>query len=140
MEPLDGEVVVRAGDLELARSRCAVRILETASPPTVYLPPSDVRTDWLEPGRGRSLCEWKGAASYWSLAAGPDRINEVGWSYPNPSQAYGGLRGFISFYPARVECRIDGELVRPQGGGFYGGWVTDRIAGPWKGDPGTGGW
>jgi hypothetical protein len=42
--------------------------------------------------------------------------------------------------PAAAECRVDGELVRPQDGGFYGGWITDDVVGPFKGGPGTLGW
>jgi hypothetical protein len=38
------------------------------------------------------------------------------------------------------EARVAGEIVRPQPGGYYGGWVTNDIVGPFKGDPGTGGW
>ena len=37
-------------------------------------------------------------------------------------------------------CYVDGELVVPQPGGFYGGWITSRVAGPFKGIPGSRGW
>ena len=37
-------------------------------------------------------------------------------------------------------CTVDGEEVRPQAGGFYGGWITDRVSGPFKGEPGSWGW
>ena len=50
------------------------------------------------------------------------------------------IAGYLSFYPARLECFVAGERVRPQPGGFYGGWVTSEIVGPYKGSPGTGGW
>ena len=130
-------VVGDPGD-PLADTARAVRVLETASPPTFYLPPSDVRLDRLAVGSGTSRCEWKGAARYWTLSE--PRGEPVGWDYPDPFPEYASLAGWIAFYPGRVPCWVDGELVRPQGGGFYGGWVTNDIVGPFKGDPGTAHW
>ena len=139
LDPCTQLVEVKAAGAVLARSRNAVRVLETASPPTVYIPPADIRMDLLVPVGGSSYCEWKGAAQYWGLAAAPGSP-AVGWSYPTPSPAFTAIAGWLCFYPGRSECDVDGERVRPQEGGFYGGWVTDRIVGPWKGRPGTGGW
>ncbi|MEL7451111.1 MAG: DUF427 domain-containing protein [Pseudomonadota bacterium] len=137
LESDERRVVVRSGDLVIADTTGAVRVLETASPPTFYLPPEDVHMDRLAAVGGQSFCEWKGAARYWALA-GSDEA--VGWSYPQPSAAFAALRDYLSFYPGRVACFVDEERVRPQPGGFYGGWVTDEIAGPVKGEPGTGHW
>ena len=134
------EVVVRASDVELARTRGALKLCETASPPTFYLPPADVRSDLLERAAGASFCEWKGEAQYWSVVAGEERLEGVAWTYPNPFGEYAPLAGFFAFYPARVECFVAGERVRPQPGRFYGGWITDDVVGPFKGEPGTGGW
>ena len=132
-------VRVQAGDLELAATRAAIRVLETASPPTWYLPPDDVNWSGLVAVDGSSFCEWKGRASYWALAADPSR-RTVAWAYPQPTDAFSAIRNYVSFYPALVRCFVDTERVRPQPGGFYGGWVTDDIAGPVKGSPGTGHW
>lgn len=141
VEPDEREVVVRHRDLVVARSASALRVLETASPPTFYLPPEDVRTDLLEPAAGTSRCEWKGEARYWKLTT-PDgeRVERAAWSYPDPFPGYQEIAHHFSFYPARVECSVDGERVRPQPGGFYGGWLTSEIVGPVKGEPGSGGW
>jgi hypothetical protein len=35
---------------------------------------------------------------------------------------------------------VDDERVAAQAGGFYGGWITSRVVGPFKGEPGTMGW
>ena len=123
----------------IASTQQAYRVLETASPPTFYLPPEDVESHQLVPASGSSFCEWKGAASYWALSGGPES-RAIAWSYKNPSPAFARIRDYISFYPAYVECYVDGERVRPQPGGFYGGWVTDEIIGPFKGEHGTGHW
>ncbi len=121
----------------IAMSLRAIRVLETASPPTFYLPPEDVELSMLQPAPGESWCEWKGRARYFSLA-GDSRA--VAWVYPDPLPEFAAIAGYFSFYPGRVECRVDEQRVRPQAGGFYGGWVTDDIVGPCKGDPGTGHW
>jgi len=125
----------------IADTQRAVRVLETASPPTVYIPPDDVAPEFLERAPGASRCEWKGTAEYWSVRLADGSLEAAcGWSYPECFEDYVSLSGFISFYPARLECRIDGERVQPQGGGFYGGWVTREVIGPFKGDPGAGAW
>ena len=127
-------------DQLIGSTRCAVRILETASPPTVYLPPEDLNFEFLQPVEEVSRCEWKGEASYWDLVVGEERLSRIGWSYPKAYPPYEAMSGYVSFYPAALVCRIDGELVMPQPGGFYGGWVTAENVGPLKGEPGTGGW
>ena len=135
------EVVVRAGGLEIARTSRALRILETASAPAIYVPPADVRMDLLQRAAGRSFCEWKGAAAYWDVVVpGGRRIPRAAWSYPEPSPEFAAIREYVSFYPALVECSLGGVRVTPQPGGFYGGWVTPDIVGPVKGTPGTEGW
>jgi len=133
-------VEVRLEDRVIGSTRGALRMLETASPPTVYLPPDDLDVELLQEVGGGSRCEWKGEATYWDVVVGSRRLTRVGWSYPAPFAPYESMAGFLSFYPAALECRIDGERVLPQPGGFYGGWVTSEIAGPFKGEPGTGGW
>lgn len=140
LAPERREVVVRLGPVEIARSRRALRVLETASPPTVYLPPQDVQAGRLVRAAGASHCEWKGLASYWSVVADGRRLEAVGWSYDRPTPRFEAIRGWLSFYPASLDITLDGVRVLPQPGGYYGGWVTPEIVGPFKGEPGTGGW
>jgi uncharacterized protein (DUF427 family) len=133
-------VEVRFDDQPIALSERAVRILETASPPTFYLPREDVRMHLLRPAGGHSFCEWKGEACYFDLIAGDRVVATAAWSYEHPFDDFERIAGHISFYPGRVDCFVDGERVSPQIGGFYGGWITNEIVGPFKGEPGTGGW
>ncbi len=122
----------------IASTNRSLRILETASPPTFYLPPRSVDKSLLIAASGASFCEWKGAADYFALKSDPD--TPVAWSYPAPNPAFREIRGYFSFYPGRVACFVDGERVQPQAGGFYGGWITSDVVGPFKGDPSTQGW
>jgi uncharacterized protein (DUF427 family) len=134
-------VVVELAGRVLARTDRAVRVCETSHPPTYYIPRDDVADGVLARGQGASLCEWKGAATYWDAVVDGVRFPAVGWSYEHPSPGYELLRGAVAFYPGRVDrATVDGEAVRPQAGGFYGGWITDEVVGPFKGEPGTLGW
>ena len=140
--PTSRHVRIRFSGVTVADTTAAVRVLETAGAPTWYLPREDVRMDLLRPsGGGGTVCEWKGAATYFDLAAG-DRISpKAAWTYERPLPGFEALTGRIAFYAGRVdEAMVDGEAVRPQPGGFYGGWVTDDVVGPFKGEPGTEGW
>lgn len=133
-------VEVSAFGEPIAASDRALRVLETASPPTVYVPESDVRRDRLAPGEGVSHCEWKGDARYWDVVVDPRRIVAAAWSYPAPYPEFEALAGYLAFYPSRVDCTLGGERVAPQPGRFYGGWVTPDVVGPFKGERGSEGW
>jgi len=141
LERSSREVVVVLGGVEVCRTRRAWRVLETSHPPAWYLPAEDWLAGSLRPAAGSSYCEWKGVASYLDVVGGDVREPAAAWSYPDPVPAYAQLRDAVSVYPGRMDrCTVDGELVRPQEGGFYGGWVTDDVVGPFKGAPGTLGW
>lgn len=115
----NGEVV--------AESDRALRVLETGNPPTIYIPPEDVREDLLRPAEGKTVCEFKGTASYQHVAAG-DRVAEsAAWRYRRPNERYAELRDHVAFYAGRVEAYLDDERVTPQPSEFYGGWITSEI-------------
>jgi uncharacterized protein (DUF427 family) len=141
LEPSRRRLRVIVDGVVVAESNRAVRVLETASPPTYYVPPEDVRTDLLEPAEGQTVCEWKGTASYFHVQAGDRGRRKAAWTYPDPKAEFSEIRDFIAFYPGRVDAAYLGdERVRPQPGRYYGGWVTDEIVGPFKGEPGTETW
>ncbi len=122
----------------VADSTSAVRVLETSQPPAFYLPRTDVDTTLLVPGGGRSTCEWKGAASYWSLLVDDVLVADAAWSYEHPTPSFAAIAGHLAFYAQRVdECWVGEERVAPNPGNLYGGWITSRVAGPFKGAAGT---
>jgi uncharacterized protein (DUF427 family) len=134
-------VVVRVGPIVIADSTSAWRVMETSHPPTWYLPRADVNERYLRLSPARSsLCEWKGAASYWDVMTEAGVSEAVGWSYESPTRRFVPITGYLSFMPGQIECSIDGERVLPQAGGFYGGWITADVVGPFKGEPGSWGW
>ena len=140
LAPETREVVIRWGGLEVARTQRAIRVLETAHPPSFYLPWNDVARHLFQPASGSSFCEWKGPARYWTLVAGPRQLARVAWSYPQPLAGAEALANCVAFYPQHLDCSVDGEPVTPQPGGFYGGWITPELTGPFKGEPGSEGW
>jgi uncharacterized protein (DUF427 family) len=134
-------VRVIVDDVVVADSVRAVRVLETSHPPGWYIPPEDVRLDLLETSGGTSVCEFKGRATYRDLRLGERRIRDVAWVYERPAPGFEAIRDHLAFYPGRVDaCFVDDERVTPQEGGFYGGWITGDVVGPFKGGPGTLGW
>jgi len=140
-EPTRRHVRIEHRGIVIAETRRPVRTLETSHPPSWYIPPDDVTQRVLRRSDRRSFCEWKGEAIYWHVDLGDTVLRDVAWSYPNPTPAFAALRDHLAFYAAPFDrCTVDGEVVRAQPGGFYGGWITADLAGPFKGGPGSMGW
>ena len=137
----DRPVRIEFGGRVIARSERAWKVQETASPPVYYVPRDDVDESALVPSDRHSFCEWKGVAHYVHVEVDGRRSDDAAWFYPQPDRGFEALRDHLAFYPGRVDgCFLGDERVRPQPGPFYGGWVTDEIRGPFKGEPGTEGW
>jgi uncharacterized protein (DUF427 family) len=141
LEEVPARLQVVLGGVTIADSISGLRVCETASPPTFYLPPDDVDADVLELTTSSSTCEWKGRAAYFTVTSGDRREVDAAWCYPRPNPAYRALAGYVSFYAGRMDaCFVDDERVVPQPGDYYGGWVTSAVVGPFKGAAGTLGW
>lgn len=140
--PDDRRVRIVCGGVTVVDTTDAVRVLETSHPPTWYVPFDAVRHATLRRADGASVCEFKGRAAYWDVV--PDDGSPcaaAAWSYPRPARGYAELADRFTVYPGRVDaCYVDREQVRAQPGGFYGGWITNDVAGPFKGAAGTLGW
>lgn len=125
----------------LADSRRAKRVLETSHPPTWYIPPEDVKLEHLRENEDSSWCEWKGLTHYYDVEVNGRRAPSAAWFYQMPTRMFEELRNHVAFYPHLMDaCYVDGERAAPQEGGFYGGWITGDVVGPFKGGPGTAGW
>ncbi|MEJ2734281.1 MAG: DUF427 domain-containing protein [Anaerolineae bacterium] len=141
VEDVSKHIQVVFNDFTIADTRAAKRVLETSHPPVYYIPQQDVRMEYLEEVAGGSFCEWKGRARYYTVAVGGRRAERAAWSYLDPRQSYAAIKDHLAFYAGPMDaCTVDGERVEPQPGGFYGGWITADIVGPFKGEPGTMGW
>ena len=149
VEPVPERIRVVVDGLTIADTKRAFRVLETSHPPSYYVPLEDVRGDLLPANARTSLCEFKGRATYVDLhipgeltaSRRPRTVAGVAWTYPAPAPGYEAIRGHLAFYASRVdEAWVGDERATAQKGDFYGGWITSRVAGPFKGGPGTGGW
>jgi uncharacterized protein (DUF427 family) len=136
IEKVNKLIVVSYKGKIITESSQAFAVLETASPPTYYIPQSDVDMSTLiQVPKKTSMCEWKGNAVYWALKTMSDQ--PVAWSYPKPFPEFVELKDYLAFYPQHLDCFVNKEKVEPQPGGFYAGWITPDLVGPFKGEKGT---
>ena len=141
LEPVTKRLRVVFNGVTIADTVRGYRVLETSHPPVYYFPPDDIRIDCLSVTGGSSFCEWKGEARYFTIDVNGKQADRSAWCYPEPTPAFTGIRDHIAFYcPPMDTCFVGDEQARPQPGSFYGGWITDDIVGPFKGQPGTAGW
>ncbi len=142
VDPTSSTIRVEHGGRIIAETTRAIRILETSQPPGIYLPPDDVDLSVLLPSPEATFCEWKGTASYRHLAVpGTPIVPDAAWTYPTPAPRFAAITGYLAFYPQRVDaCYVDDERVEGNDGSFYGGWITSKVVGPFKGGAGSWGW
>jgi len=141
LEEFGGRIRIVFNGKTIADSTNTKRVLETSHPPIYYVPPDDIDPECLKPAAGESWCEWKGVARYFDVEVGGERASKAAWYYPQPTPDFESIAGHVAFYAGPMDaCYVGDELVQPQEGGFYGGWITRSIIGPFKGGPGTRGW
>ncbi len=141
IEPTARRLAVVIAGHTVAETSAGYRVLETSHPPVYYFPPADVDAAALRPVDGSTFCEWKGQARYFDVVVGTVVRRRAAWSYPHPTAETAVIRNYIAFYAGLADlCTVDGQPVTPQPGGFYGGWITPDLVGPFKGGPGTSGW
>jgi uncharacterized protein (DUF427 family) len=141
LEVFRGSITVELGGEVIASAQQGFRVLETSHPPTYYLSQEAFTAGALRPTSGSSWCEWKGPASYFDLISAARTAAGAGWTYVSPTPRFEALAGAVAVMAAAVDrCTVNGETVVPQPGGFYGGWITSWVVGPFKGIPGSMGW
>jgi len=141
LEQTDKRIQIVFNGVVIADTTRAYRVLETSHPPGYYIPPEDINSKYFQRDSGSSLCEWKGQATYYTVVVDNKRAVRTAWAYHNPTQPFAKLRDYVSLYAGPMDaCYVDGEQVTPQPGCFYGGWITDDVVGPFKGEPGSWFW
>jgi uncharacterized protein (DUF427 family) len=141
LEAIDATITVELGGQTVATTKLGWRVLETSHPPTYYLPREAFGEGVLRPAEGPSWCEWKGQAAYFDVVTPARTAERAAWTYPRPTPGFEAITGAIAVMAAAVDrCTVNGETVLPQPGGFYGGWITSTVVGPFKGIPGSMGW
>jgi uncharacterized protein (DUF427 family) len=141
VEPVSRRLRVVFNGINIADTMLGQRMLETSHPPVYYFPAKDVRMEHFAAASATSFCEWKGTARYFDVRVDSKRVNRAAWAYPDPTPEFIAIKDYIAFYGHLMDaCFVGDELARPQPGSFYGGWITNSIIGPFKGEPGTAGW
>jgi uncharacterized protein (DUF427 family) len=141
LEPVDERIRVAFNGTTIADTTDAYRVLETSHPPVYYLPPADVKMEHLEREDRMTMCEFKGRAVYYTVTVGDRTAREAAWGYPDPTRGFEPIEDHLAFYASKMDaCYVGDEEAHAQDGDFYGGWITDKIVGPFKGGPGTMGW
>ena len=141
LESFAGLITIELGGEMIASTDRGWRVLETSHPPTYYLPRSAFRDGVLREAPGSSWCEWKGRARYFDLVTGTAVAAKAAWNYPEPTAGFEEISDAVAVMAAAVDrCTVNGETVVAQPGGFYGGWITSWVVGPFKGGPGSAGW
>ncbi len=141
LEATTRHIQVICNGVAIADSTHAYRVLETSHPPVYYIPPKDIRMEYLKASPRTTFCEWKGHGVYYHVHVADKHLLDVAWYYPNPTPAFATIKDYVAFYPRPMDaCYVDGKRVQPQPGKFYGGWITPDIVGPFKGEPGSWGW
>ena len=140
-ETVSKQIRVVVNGISIVDSGNAKRVLETSHPPVYYIPPEDIRMDLMAASERQTWCEWKGWACYFDIVLNERRIPSAAWAYSSPTHSFEPIRNHLAFYPHLMDaCYVGEEQVQAQAGGFYGGWITNNIVGPFKGEPGTKGW
>jgi len=141
LEPSDAHVVVELEGVTIVDTTASQRVLETSHPPVFYIPRADIAPGALVSAERRTWCEFKGVATYFAVSAGGRTEPDAAWTYLEPLPGYEPLAGHVAFYASRMDaCFVDDERVESQPGDFYGGWITTRVVGPFKGSAGTYTW
>ena len=102
-------VVVRVGGEVVAETRRPVKVFETSLPPRWYVPRADVRPGALADSATRTVCPYKGVASYHTVRGGGQSVTDGAWYYPEPLPEVAGIAGHVSFLGPGVEVLVDGE-------------------------------
>ena len=131
--------------VEIVNSKDATQVLETSHPPVYYFPKADVNLDLLQSfGKDFTRCEFKsGQAVYFDVVADGNVLSkQSAWMYVGGNDEL--IKDRIAFYLKTqngMSATVDGEVVKPQEGDFYGGWIVpSKSAGPFKGGPGSRFW
>ncbi|MEM6359856.1 MAG: DUF427 domain-containing protein [Bacteroidota bacterium] len=141
LEKFNKTIEIFFNDICITQTNQGYRVLETSHPPVYYIPFEEVKEGRLLPSDHTTYCEWKGAGSYYDLLVNGKFVHDAAWYYDKPMRGFEAITGYPAFYAQKMDkCLIDGVEVKPQPGGFYGGWITPDIVGPFKGEEGTWGW
>ncbi len=87
----------------LADSSAVVMLFETGLPARYYFPRSDVALELMTESPSRTVCPYKGEASYVSAEIDGVVIEDIAWTYAAPFAEVADIRDRLCFYPKKVD-------------------------------------
>ena len=105
--PWTNQVTVCYQQTLVAQSSRALAVDEARYPVAYYLPWEDVQEKWFKPSATQTYCPFKGHAVYHHLQMGDHHVEDVLWSYAEPYDECSALRGYVAFYPDKVDIQTD---------------------------------
>ncbi len=103
VEPSGSHIVVSVAMIEIANSRQALILREASYPPVLYIPRKDADMSMLRRSAQVTYCPYKGECSYYSVPAGGAKSVNAVWTYEEPYPAVAEIKGYLAFYPNRVD-------------------------------------
>ena len=83
-------------------------LFETGLPPRYYIPPEDVREDLLVESETKTVCPYKGVASYQSAEMDGEVVEDIVWYYPEPLPEAQKVKDHLCFYDEKVDLQVEG--------------------------------
>lgn len=141
VEPEPRRLRVQVAGRTIADTTAGLRVMERCHPLLFLFPSADVDGTVLSSSDTHRECEWKGVASLQTAVVGSRVIEAAALRFDRPSPAYRQISGMFAFFCGRMDTCWVGEMqAQPQPGGYFAGWITPDVAGPFKGGPGTWAW
>lgn len=104
IEPSASRIRVTAAGRVIADTRAALTLRESDYPAVQYVPRADVNMSFLVRTDNQTYCPYKGEASYYSIVGEDQRRANAVWTYEAPYDAVKSIRGYLAFYPDRVDA------------------------------------
>ena len=141
LEAVAEQVEVVFAGRSIAFTDAPLRVLETSHPPVYYVPPDSVEAGVLEPNGAHVVLRVQGRRPLLRPGGGRQALEGRGLDLRRARPRLRGHGRLRRLLPGPDGVRLlDGEAVQAQPGGFYGGWITTSVVGPFKGLAGTLDW
>jgi uncharacterized protein (DUF427 family) len=103
IETNPNRIHVRLGDRVIADSQRALNLFEAAYPGVRYIPRQDMDMTLLTLTQHKTLCPYKGEASYFTVKTGAHTADNGVWTYETPKPVAARIAGYLAFDEKRFD-------------------------------------
>lgn len=90
-----------------------------------YFPPESLNREYFLESPTRSVCPWKGLASYYTLSVNGAVNTDAAWTYPKPSPLARRIKGHVAFWNG-VTIEGEPEVPAPGWAGRLPAWLGGK--------------